>query len=271
MPILGQGTYKLGEDPKKEKSEIEAIQFGVDCGLTHIDTAEMYGEGGSESVVGKAIAKRRDEVYLVSKVLPENASRKGTIRACEQSLKRLGVEFLDLYLLHWRGSHPLKDTLAAFQELKRNKLIRDFGVSNFDTGDMEEALQIPGGDEIVTNQVLYNLKYRGIEVDLLPWCHEREIVITSYSPIDHTAARAQALFENTVLIEVAARMNATPAQIALAWVLRSDNIVAIPKAAQRKHIEENSRCVEIRLSEADIKALDSAFPAPKRKVPLETL
>ena len=267
IPILGQGTWGMGESRSQRDDEIAALRLGLDLGMSLIDTAEMYGDGGAEEVVGEAIADRRAEVFLVSKVYPHNASRSGAVKACERSLRRLKTDYLDLYLLHWRGAVPLDETLAAFQALRESGKIRDYGVSNFDTHDMEEAMLLPGADEIVTDQVLYNLVQRGIEWDLRPWCRERGIVIMAYSPIEHASDGQAALLNNRVLKRIAARHHATPAQVALAWLLQQ-NVVVIPKASKLEHVRENRGALEITLSEEDLNELDLAFPSPRRKVPL---
>jgi diketogulonate reductase-like aldo/keto reductase len=227
----------------------------------------MYGEGAAEELIGEAIAGRRAEVFLVSKVYPHNATRSGVVEACERSLRRLKTDYLDLYLLHWRGTVPLGETFAAFQALRESGKIRDHGVSNFDKHDMEEATLLPSGDEIVTDQVLYNLAHRGIEWDLLPWCRERGTVIMAYSPIEHASDGQSAFLTNPVLKRIATRHQATPAQIALAWLLQQ-NVVAIPKASKLEHVRENRGALEITLTEKDLKELDLAFPSPRRKVPL---
>ncbi|MCJ8281523.1 MAG: aldo/keto reductase [Rivularia sp. ALOHA_DT_140] len=231
--------------------------------MTLIDTAEMYGEGGAEEVVGEAIKNCREEVYLVSKVYPHNASRKGAVAACERSLKRLKTDFIDLYLLHWRSSIPLSETLEAFESLKGAGKIRDYGVSNFDADDMKKAINLPNGKQIVTNQVLYNLARRGIEWDLLPWSRQHNIPIMAYSPIEQ-----KAILNNSVLKAVASRHNATPAQIALAWLLQQPEIIAIPKASNPKHVKENSTALNIELTQEDLTELDKAFPPPNRKMSL---
>jgi len=263
IPVLGQGTWGMGEDPAKQEAEVAALRLGLDLGLTLIDTAEMYGEGGAEEVVGEAIAGRRHDVFLVSKVYPHNATLHGAGEACERSLARLGTDYLDLYLLHWRESVPLAETLAAFQSLKRLGKIRDYGVSNFDVDDMEEANALPGGEDIATNQVMYNLAHRGIEWDLLPWCRERGIPIMAYSPIDQGG-----MLEHPQLKAVAARHDATPAQVALAWLLDRD-VVAIPKASSAAHVRENRGALDLTLTDEDLSDLDRAFPPPRRKVALE--
>jgi diketogulonate reductase-like aldo/keto reductase len=265
VPALGQGTWRMGEDRRKRAQEVAALQLGLDLGLSMIDTAEMYGDGGAEQVVGEAIKGRRDEVYLVTKVLPENASRKGTVAACERSLERLGTDRVDLYLLHWRGSYPLEETLQAFQHLSQQGKIRSWGVSNFDLDDMEELTDLAGGADSVTNQVLYNLTRRGIEWDLLPWCRRNHMPITAYSPIEQGR-----LLSHRSLDEVAKRHGATPAQIALAWVLNSGGI-AIPKARSDAHVRDNRAAADIQLTTQDLADLDRSFPPPRRKEPLAVL
>lgn len=271
MPVLGQGTWRMGDEPSRSKSEVAALRLGFDLGMNLIDTAEMYGEGGAEEVVGKAIAGRREEVFVVSKVYPHNATLRGALLACERSLKQLQSDYIDVYLLHWRGDVPLAETLEAFQLLREQGSILDYGVSNFDVDDMEEAFALPGGDEIVTNQVLYNLLHRGIEWDLIPWCRERGIPIMAYSPVGHNAAEQKLLFGNSTLKTIAARHNATPAQVALAWFFRHPDIVVIPKASNPDHLRENRAALDLQLTERDFEEIDEAFPPPDRKIPLETL
>ncbi|MGH9881883.1 MAG: aldo/keto reductase [Pyrinomonadaceae bacterium] len=271
MPVLGQGTWMMGEDPSRRQSEIAALRLGLDLGMTLIDTAEMYGEGAAEELVGEAIAGRRGEVFLVTKVYPHNATRRGAVNACARSLQRLKTDYIDLYLLHWRGEVPLSETLEAFQHLKETGRIRDYGVSNFDVEDMEEAFALPGGDEIATDQVLYNLAHRGIEWDLTTWCRARRIPIMAYSPVGHDSAEQKRMLGHPNIISIASRHNVTPAQVALAWLLRQRDIVAIPKASRPEHIRENRAALEIELTDEDIKELDKAFPPPDRKIPLELL
>jgi diketogulonate reductase-like aldo/keto reductase len=266
VPALGLGTWKMGEDHRHRSQEIAALQSGIDLGMTLIDTAEMYGEGAAEELVGEAIRGRRDDVFLVTKVYPHNATRRGAIAACERSLGRLGVDMVDLYLLHWRGSVPLAETLEAFAELKRAGKIAGFGVSNFDTSDMEEVWPLNHGKEIETNQILYNLTRRGVEHDLLPWCRQRHIPVMAYSPVEQGR-----LLRKHKLIEIAAARKATPAQIALAWLLAQPEIIAIPKASQAEHVKENRAAADIALSDAELSTLDSAFPRPKQRRPLEML
>jgi diketogulonate reductase-like aldo/keto reductase len=256
----------MGESARRRAEEIVALKLGLDLGMTLIDTAEMYGDGEAERIVAEAIEGRRDEVFIVSKVLPQNASRAGTIAACERSLKRLDTDRLDLYLLHWRGRYPLKETLAGFQVLVRDGLIKAWGVSNFDAGDIEELAALPGGDAVATNQVLYNLARRGVEADLIPWCRARGIPIMAYSPVD----RGRILRDRT-LARVAARHGAEPAQVALAWLLRHEEMMVIPKATNAAHVRENRAALDLNLSTADLAELDGAFPAPRGARPLEML
>jgi diketogulonate reductase-like aldo/keto reductase len=274
MPMLGQGTWGMGEKRSEFAAEVAALKLGLDLGVTLIDTAEMYGEGGAEKVVAEAIAGRRDEVCLISKVYPHNASRRGAIAACERSLKRLKTEHLDVYLLHWRGEVPLGDTLEAFTELKQAGKILDYGVSNFDTDDMEEAAALAGGEAIATNQVLYNLMNRGIEWDLLPWCKgqgDQGIPVMAYSPFVSAPPALTRLLGNAMLKTVAERHDATPAQIALAWLLHRPGVAAIPKAVQPAHVRANRAAYDLALTADDLKDLDGAFPPPRKKVPLAML
>lgn len=266
VPALGQGTWNMGERASRSKEEIESIRAGIDLGMTLIDSAEMYAEGGSETIVGKAIEGRRDEIFLVSKVYPGNASRSGAIAACERSLKRMKTDRIDLYLLHWRGSYPLAETVEAFETLKASGKIGAWGVSNFDVDDMEELLRVPNGGNVAANQVLYNLSRRGIEFDLLPWCQERKIPIMAYSPIEQGR-----LLHHPELIRIAKAYQATPAQIALAFLLERDGVIAIPKTASAARAAENRDCVSLDITEEDWAALDEAFPPPARKKPLEML
>ena len=263
IPILGQGTWRMGEKASQKQAEINALCLGIDLGMTLIDTAEMYGEGGAEKVVAEVISGRREEVFLVSKVYPFNASYQGVIKACDRSLSRLKTDYLDLYLLHWRGGIPLSETLEGLQYLKQAGKILDYGVSNFDVDDMEEAISLPGGDGIATNQVLYNLMRRGIEWDLLPWCKQRNIPIMAYSPVEQ-----RAFINHSHLKAIALRHNATSTQIALNWLLRQNNIISIPKATNPNHIRENRAALDINLTEEDIKEIDRAFKPPSRKMSL---
>ena len=266
IPVLGQGTWTMGERKHSRREEILALQRGIDLGMTLIDTAEMYGDGATEELVAEAIQGRRKEVILVSKVLATNATTRGTIEACERSLRRLKTDHIDLYLLHWRESVPLENTVAAFEKLVRAGKIRFWGVSNFDVSDMEELMAIPEGSLCQTNQVLYNLSRRGIEYDLLTWCRERKMPIMAYSPIEQGR-----LLEDGAVQRVAKRHNATPVQIALAWVLREKDINTIPKAGTTQHVEENRAALNVTLTKEDLAELDKTFPAPKKKVPLELI
>jgi diketogulonate reductase-like aldo/keto reductase len=268
IPVLGQGTWLMGENHRNRGIEIAALRLGLDLGMTLIDTAEMYGEGAAEELIGEAIRGLRAEVFLVSKVYPHNATRQGTIRACERSLRRLRTDYLDCYLLHWRGTVPLIETIEAFQTLRRAGKILDYGVSNFDVDDMEEAFALPGGGEIVTDQVLYNLEHRGIEWDLLPWCQQRGIPVMAYSPIGHSGTEKTELLGNRTVKLIAKRHGATPAQVALAWLLRRD-VVAIPKASSPDHVRENRAALDLKLTKRDLMELDEAFPPPQEKIPLE--
>ncbi len=261
----------MGEDPSRRRSEIVALHLGLDLGMNLIDTAEMYGEGGAEEVVAQAIAHGRGDVFVVSKVYPQNATRRGAGDACLHSLARLKTSYLDLFLLHWRGKVPLSDTLDAFRKLKDDGQIRDFGVSNFDVADMEEAFALPGGDQIAINQVLYNLLHRGIEWDLIPWCRERRIPIMAYSPVGNNPAEQKRLFGDPAIQSVAARHGSSPAQIALAWLLLQPDVVAIPKARRPEHVRENRAALDIQLTDRDLEELDQAFPPPSEKIPLEML
>jgi diketogulonate reductase-like aldo/keto reductase len=268
---LGQGTWSMGEVAARKALEVRALQLGIDLGMTVIDTAEMYADGGAEEVVGEAIAGRRSEVYLVSKVLPQNASRKGVLAACERSLKRLKTDCIDLYLLHWQGSHPLQQTLDGFMELKKAGKIREYGVSNFDLHDMRAAAQLEGGDGIACNQVLYNLRRRGVEWDLLPWCRERDIPLMAYSPLESDRKEQLAFLADPALVSVAAHHQATPAQIALAWLMRDRSVLPIPKATSEEHVKENAAAPAITLRQEDFAVLDKAFPPPRRATPLDVL
>lgn len=262
---LGQGAWQIGEDRRQRPAELAALQAGLELGMTLVDTAEMYGDGGSEQLVADAIAGSREHIYLVSKVLPANASRRGTIAACEQSLKRLRTDYLDLYLLHWRGSIPLAETLDAFAELHARGLIRHYGVSNFDRADMEEAASLPSGAAVATNQVLYNLEQRGIEWNLLPWCRERGMPVMAYSPLGSSSRK---LRTHPVLKKLAARLGVSPARIALAWLLRQPDIIVIPKAASEDHVRDNHAALDLALSADDVNELDRTFPPPTRETPL---
>lgn len=264
--MLGQGTWYLGENPERRADEIAALRLGLDLGMTLIDTAEMYGAGAAEQLVGDAVNGRRDEVFLVSKVLPEHATVRGTITACEDSLRRLKTDRLDLYLLHWRGNIPLDETLQAFAALMKAGKTRYWGVSNFDVDDMKELISLDGGDAVTSDQVLYNLARRGIEWDLLPWCRQHGTPVMAYSPIEQGR-----LLASPELGRIADPHHATPAQIALAWVVQTGGVIAIPRSGSAAHVRENRAAVDIRLTEQDLAELNSAFPPPARKRPLEML
>ena len=266
VPQLGQGTWHMGESGRMRKDEVAALKLGLDLGMTLIDTAEMYGNGGAEEVVAEAVQGRRDECFIVSKVLAENSTGVGTIAACERSLKRLKTDRIDLYLLHWRGRPKLEETVSGFEALLAAGAIRAWGVSNFDVDDMEELIALKGGTACAGNQVLYNLRRRGIEAGLLPWCRERGIPIQAYSPIEQGR-----LLRDRALTAVAIRHRATPAQIALAWVLRHKDMMVIPKATTLEHVRENRAALDIALTEQDLGELNRAFPPPKGRRPLELL
>jgi diketogulonate reductase-like aldo/keto reductase len=268
---IGQGTWNMGERAADKAAEVRALQLGLDLGMTVIDTAEMYADGGAEKVVGEAIAGRRSEAYLVSKVLPQNASRKGVVAACEKSLKRMKVDHIDLYLLHWPGSVPFAETLEGLMALKQAGKIHEFGVSNFDLAEMKTATAMAGGDAIEANQVLYNLRRRGIEWDLLPWCQERGILLMAYSPLESSRKEQERLLAEPALQAVAARHQATPAQIALAWLLRKDGVMPIPKATSEAHVRANAAAMTLRLDQEDLALLDKSFAPPTRATPLEVL
>ncbi|MCP1908887.1 diketogulonate reductase-like aldo/keto reductase [Bradyrhizobium elkanii] len=265
IPMLGQGTWHMAENPLNRTNEIKALRLGIDLGMNLIDTAEMYADGGSERLVGEAIKGRRDEIFLVSKVLPQNATRQGTIAACNRSLARLGVHEIDLYLLHWRGLAPLEETVDAFEALVGAGKIRNWGVSNFDIGDMQELVDLPNGANVATDQVLYNLERRGIEFDLLPWCQRSGVPVMAYSPIEQGR-----VLRDVTLKTIAARLGATPAQVALAWVLRQDGVCAIPQSGKPEHVRENRGALDVRLTPQDLADLDETFPPPDRKQPLAT-
>lgn len=263
VPVLGQGTWHMGERPGRRASEIAALRLGLDLGMTLVDTAEMYGGGATEELVGEAIAGRRGEVFLVSKALPQHATRRGMIAACEGSLRRLGADTIDLYLLHWRGGVPLDETLEGFAALLASGKIRHWGVSNFDLDDMQEVYGLTGGAVVATDQVLYNPGRRGIEWDLLPWCELHGIPIMAYSPIEEGR-----LLASPGLRAVAARRGATPAQVALAWVLRRRGVIAIPKAGTPEHVRENRAALDLRLDDQDLAELDRLYPPPTAREPL---
>lgn len=266
VPALGQGMWNIGDEPAKRREEIATIRRGIDLGLTLLDTAEMYGDGRSEALVGEAIAGRRDEVFVVSKVYPHNASRKAMRDSCEASLRRLRVDTLDLYLLHWPGHVPMAETIEGFEALQRAGKIRHWGVSNFDIEAMEQLWLEPGGKACQTNQVLYHLGERGIEWDLHPWLRERGLPAMAYSPFDQGR-----LLRNRALAKFAREHDMTPGQVALGWLLAQDGVIAIPKTGQRERLEENAKALAHPLSAAQLKALDALFPPPRGQAPLAML
>ena len=266
MPVLGLGTWRMGERRDRRAQEVAALKLGIELGISLIDTAEMYGEGEAEKIVGEAIAGRRQRLFLVSKVYPHNASRRGAIAACKRSLKRLGTDHVDLYLLHWRGDVPLAATVAAFQALQAGGAIRTWGVSNFDRADIEEMLALPGGDQCAVNQVLYNLGARGIEWDLVPLCRRARIALMAYSPLDQGR-----LLRQRTLQSIANRIGATLAQVALAWLLQRPDVAVIPKASDATHVHDNLSAANVLLDDATLAELDRAFPPPRRASSLRML
>jgi diketogulonate reductase-like aldo/keto reductase len=266
VPALGQGTWYMGDNRANRAEEIATLQLGVELGLTLIDTAEMYGDGRAEELVGEALRGRRDRAFIVSKVYPHNASRKGAVAACEASLKRLGTDRIDLYLLHWRGGVPFSDTLEAFAALRRDGKIRHYGVSNLDLEDMQEWWSAEGGAAVATDQLLYNLGRRGIEYDLLPWLRRHKVPVMAYSPIEQAR-----LLRNAGLKAFAKRHGMTPAQAALAWLLAKDDIIAIPKTAHRERLRENLGALDHPLDASQLAELDALFPPPDSATPLEML
>ena len=266
VPTIGLGTWMMGEDKGRMADEIAAVRHALELGMTLIDTAEMYAAGESERIVGAAVKDQREQAFLISKVLPWNASFEGTIEACNRSLQRLGTDYLDLYLLHWRGEHPLADTVGALETLKAAGKIKSWGVSNFDLDDMEELFQLPDGKNCSVNQVLYNLSRRGIEYDLLPWCQERHVPIMAYSPIEQGR-----LLRHQELVHIAKAYQATPAQIALAFLLDREGVIPIPKTVSLSRLQENRDAVELDITDEDFDRLDVAFPPPSSKMPLEML
>lgn len=265
VPALGQGTWHMGEDAAARDAEVYALQAGIDHGMTLIDTAEMYGNGGAERVTGQAIAGRRDEVFLVSKVFPHHADPKRMRTACEASLRRLGTDRIDLYLLHWPGGVPLADTLAGFERLRDDGLIRRWGVSNVDVGGMQDWFDLPGGTACATDQVLYHLGSRGIEYDLLPWCRERALPVMAYCPL----GQGRGPLQDARLHRLAAEAGMSPAQLMLAWVMRNDDVMAIPKAGVVDHVADNAGAAGVRLDAETLAALETCFPAPTSKLQLD--
>ncbi|MFL1684569.1 MULTISPECIES: aldo/keto reductase [Bacteroidales] len=266
VPALGQGTWNMGDSLLNKQEEIKALRTGIELGMTVIDTAEMYGSGRSEKLVAEAIEGIRDNVFLISKVLPSNANCQGTRRACENSLKRLKTDYIDLYLLHWEGPFPFEETVEAMLSLQQEGKILQWGVSNMDVLEMENFYAIPEGNTCAADEVLYNLTRRGIEYDLMPWCNNRHIPVIAYSPVEQGR-----LLKHPVLQEIALLHSATPAQIALAWVLRRPGVIAIPKASTKKHVLENYKSLSIHLTQSDLSRLDEAFPVPSQKIPLQML
>ncbi|MFB5664294.1 aldo/keto reductase [Alteribacillus sp. HJP-4] len=271
IPAVGQGTWHMGENPADKNKEIYALQLGVERGMKVIDTAEMYGDGESEKVVGKAIAGSRDDLFLVSKVYPHNAGKDNIFTACENSLRRLGTDCIDLYLLHWGGGVPLSETVEGMEQLIKEGRISRWGVSNFDTKDMVELWRTPGGDNCAVNQVLYHLGSRGIDVDLVPWHAAHNVPMMAYCPLAQGGRLRKQLMTDPAIEKIAAQHNASSMQIALAWTIRNNNVLAIPKAVQEKHVLENAEAASIELSEQEINMLDKAFPKPSAKPPLDII
>ena len=271
LPAIGQGTWYMGEDASQRQKEIAALRAGVDAGLTLIDTAEMYADGGAEEVVGEALQGLREQVFLVSKVYPWNAGGQKAIAACEASLRRLQTDYLDLYLLHWRGNYSFAETVEAMERLIREGKIRRWGVSNLDYDDMQELWSVAGGQACATNQVLYHLGSRGIEFDLLPWCRQQQMPVMAYCPLAQAGRLRDDLFNSRAVQEVAHAYQATPAQVLLAWAIREQGVMAIPKASSVDHVKENAAALALNLSAEAIALLDKAFPAPGRKTPLDVV
>ena len=270
LPALGLGTWRMGESARSRDAEVAAVRLAIDIGYRVIDTAEMYGEGGAEEVVGEAVAQAvragtvtREQLFIVSKVYPHNANRQGVVAACERSLKRLALDHIDLYLLHWPGPHPLRDTVAGFEALRQRGSIRHWGVSNFDTDEMDALIAVPAGDRCAANQVYYSLSARGVEFDLLPWQRERAMPLMAYCPLDRGG-----LVADPALQAVAKRHAATASQIALAALMAQAGVMVIPKAVREAHLRENLAAAALRLTAADLAEIDVRFPAPRRKLPL---
>lgn len=272
LPAIGQGTWYMGENSRMRAKEVAALRAGIDLGLTLIDTAEMYAEGGAEEVVGEALqGSLRDKAFLVSKVYPWNAAGKKAIAACEASLRRLKTDVLDLYLLHWRGNYSLAETVEVMETLMQQGKIRRWGVSNLDYSDMQELFRVSGGKACATDQVLYHLGSRGIEFDLLPWCQQQAMPVMAYCPLAQAGRLRDGLLESRVVQDIAQAHRASAAQILLAWVISHQGVMAIPKAASVAHVEENAAALKIELSADDLARLDNAFPAPNRKTPLDVV
>ncbi|QOV65886.1 aldo/keto reductase [Kosakonia pseudosacchari] len=272
QPAIGQGTWYMGENTQLRQKEVDALRAGIDLGLTVIDTAEMYADGGAEEVVGEALqGGLRDKVFLVSKVYPWNAGGKKAIAACEASLRRLKTEVLDLYLLHWRGNYSLAETVEVMETLIAQGKIRRWGVSNLDYSDMQELMRVRGGDACAANQVLYHLGSRGIEYDLLPWCQQQAMPVMAYCPLAQAGRLRDGLLENSTVREIAVAQGVSAAQILLAWVISHQGVIAIPKASSVAHVQENAAALNITLSRDELARLDNAFPAPGRKTPLDVV
>lgn len=269
LPVIGQGSWFMGENPSQRAREVAALQAGLDCGLRLIDTAEMYADGGAEEVVGEALRGRRDQALLVSKVYPWNAGHSDAIEACERSLRRLQTDYLDLYLLHWRGNIPLEETLRAMETLQQQGKIRFWGVSNFDTDDMAELWDEPNGEHCATNQVLYHLASRGIEFDLLPACQQRGVPVMAYCPLAQAGRLRDTLFTDPLLTQIAQQKGISVAQLLLAWVIRQPGVIAIPKASSVAHVKENAAALEVVLTDEELQLIDRAWPAPQHKLPLD--
>lgn len=269
LPVIGQGTWYMGENSAQRDTEVAALQAGLECGLQLIDTAEMYADGGAEEVVGQALLGRRDEALLVSKVYPWNAGEVDAIEACERSLRRLQTDYLDLYLLHWRGNVPLEETLRAMERLQQQGKIRHWGVSNFDTDDLAELWDEPQGAQCATNQVLYHLASRGIEFDLLPACQQRGMPVMAYCPLAQAGRLRDSLFTDPVLTQIAQQKGISVAQLLLAWVIRQPGVIAIPKASSVVHVQENAAALAVVLTDEELQLIDRAWPAPQHKVPLD--
>ena len=268
VPIIGQGTWMIDDDSEVESRAIQTLRLGLDLGMNHIDTAEMYGDGHVEELVGEAIAGKRDEVFLVSKVLPSNASYEGTLEACERSLKRLKTDWLDLYLLHWRGSYPLSETMGAMEKLVSEGLVKYIGVSNFDVEDLMEAEQVLQTEQIACNQVLYNLRDRGMERRLLPYCSKKRIAVVGYAPFGHGNFPSPPSREGKLLVEIGRRYNRTPKQVALNYLTRHPSTFTIPKTTIPERVKENSGGVEWQLTEEEFNEIDRTFPVPPPGTPL---
>lgn len=269
LPVIGQGTWYMGETASQRAAEITALQAGLDCGLRLIDTAEMYADGGAEEVVGEALRGRREQALLVSKVYPWNAGEVDAIDACERSLRRLQTDYLDLYLLHWRGNIPLEETLRAMERLQQQGKIRYWGVSNFDNEDMAELWDEPGGNQCATNQVLYHLASRGIESDLLPACQQRGMPVMAYCPLAQAGRLRESLFSDPCLTQIAQQKGISVAQLLLAWVVRQQGVIAIPKASSVAHVQDNAAALGVILRDEELASIDRVWPAPQHRVPLD--